>query len=102
VPLHKSRKSRPGTAPDVVFQQLPIDQPCPILQKHRPAKVLDDHAHLSDRHVPFLFFNVPPTLAGHSDTAPLKRASVGHTCVSSLHSVGRTGHIDFRAQRWLD
>jgi hypothetical protein len=33
-------------------------------------------------------------VAGHSDTAPLKRASVGHTCVRSLHSVGRAGHID--------
>jgi hypothetical protein len=44
VPLHKSRKSRPGTTADAVFQQLPIDQPCPVLQKHRPAKVLDDHA----------------------------------------------------------
>jgi hypothetical protein len=51
VPLHKSRKSRPGTTADVAFQQLPIGQLCPILQKHRPAKVWHDHAHLTGCHI---------------------------------------------------
>jgi hypothetical protein len=44
MPLHKGRKSRLIATADVLLQQLPIGQPCPIFAKHRPAKVLDDHA----------------------------------------------------------
>ena len=51
VPPHQGCKSRLVTAAEVVLQQLPIGQPRPIPQKHRPAKVLDDLAHLAGRHV---------------------------------------------------
>jgi hypothetical protein len=44
MPLHKRRKSRLAASADVVLPQLPIGQTCPILQKHRPAKVLDNRA----------------------------------------------------------
>src|SRR5579864_8850031 len=51
MPLHKGRKSRLVTTADVVLQQLPIGQPYAIPQKHRPAKVLDNPAQLSGRHI---------------------------------------------------
>jgi hypothetical protein len=44
--------SRIFSAAEEALQQLPIGQPCPIAQKHRPAKVLDDLTHLAVRHVP--------------------------------------------------
>src|SRR5438045_804445 len=52
MPLHKGRQSRLVTTAEVVLQQLPIGPSCPIPQKHRPAKVLDNLAQLSSRHVP--------------------------------------------------
>ena len=51
MPLHKGRKSRLVTTADVVLQQLLIGQSCPIPQKHRPAKVLDNPARSSGRHI---------------------------------------------------
>ena len=51
MPLNNGRKCRLVTTADVVLQQLPIGQSCPIPQKHRPAKVLDDLAHLVGRHL---------------------------------------------------
>src|SRR5262245_40464954 len=56
VPTHKGRKSRLVLAADVVRQQLLIGQPSPVLQKHRPAKVLDDPVHLAHRRVPHRIF----------------------------------------------
>jgi hypothetical protein len=49
MPMHKGCKSRPITAADVVLQQLPIGQSRTIPQN--PAKMLDDPAQLSGRHV---------------------------------------------------
>src|SRR4029077_5891575 len=51
MPLHKVGRSRLITTADVVLQQLLIGQSCPIAQKHRPAKVLDNPAPLSGRHI---------------------------------------------------
>jgi hypothetical protein len=51
MPLHKGPKSRLVTTADVVLQQLLIGQSCAIPQTHRPAKVLDNPAQLSGRHI---------------------------------------------------
>jgi hypothetical protein len=45
MPPHKGCKSRLVMAADVVLQQLPVGQTRPVLQKHHPAKVLDDLDH---------------------------------------------------------
>jgi hypothetical protein len=49
--LHKGRKSCFVTTAEVVLQQLPIGPSCSIPQKPRPAKVLDNPAPLSGRHI---------------------------------------------------
>src|SRR5262249_47945228 len=51
MPLDKGRKRRLITTADEVLQQLPIGEPCPIPQKHRPAKVVDTRALLPGRHI---------------------------------------------------
>src|SRR5262245_15088392 len=51
MPMYEGCKSRFFVPADVVLQQLPIGQPRPIAQQHRPAKVRDDLADLVDRHV---------------------------------------------------
>jgi hypothetical protein len=58
--LHKGHKSRFVTTADVVLQQLPVGSSCSIPQKPRPAKVLDNPAPLSGRHIASL---VPAKLA---------------------------------------
>src|SRR5262249_21432521 len=70
MPLHKGCKSRHVTTADVVFQQLPIGPTRTIPQKHRPAKVLDDTAHLADRHALSL---VGATVALHLTTTARRR-----------------------------
>jgi hypothetical protein len=51
MPLDKNGKGRRITAIDEVIQQLSISQNTPVPQKHRPAKVAEDLAHLAGRHV---------------------------------------------------
>jgi hypothetical protein len=51
MPTHQGCKSCRVAAADVGRQQLPIGQARPIPQKHRPAKMLDDPAHLACHHL---------------------------------------------------
>jgi uncharacterized protein (TIGR02996 family) len=50
MPPHQGCQSRLVTTAEVVHQQLPIGQPRPLAQKHRPAQVLENLAHLAVRH----------------------------------------------------
>jgi hypothetical protein len=50
VPPHQGRQSVLVAAADVILKELPIGQSRPIPQKHGPAKVLDDLAHLAVGH----------------------------------------------------
>jgi hypothetical protein len=61
VSLHKGRKSGFVLMVDEAPKNLPIGQPGPFPQKHRPAKVLDDPAHLTCCHDP-LFANAASAL----------------------------------------
>jgi hypothetical protein len=47
---HQQLQGPSVTVAEVALQQLPIGQPRPVLQKHGPAKVLDDLAHRARRH----------------------------------------------------
>jgi len=52
-------KSRLITADDELFQQLPIGQPRSLLEKYRPAQVLDGSAYSTSRHLDFLVYLTP-------------------------------------------
>ncbi len=50
MPPHQGSNSRLLTAAEVALQQLSIAQPCPILQKRRPTKLLHNLAYLAGWH----------------------------------------------------
>jgi hypothetical protein len=59
MPPHEGRQSRLMTVVDEVVQQLPIGQTRSLLEKDRPAKVLDDPAYSAGRHLDFLANSTP-------------------------------------------
>jgi hypothetical protein len=59
MPPHEGRESCLITAVDEVFQQLSIGQTRSILEKDRPAKVLDDPAYSTGCHRDFLANSTP-------------------------------------------
>ena len=59
MPPHEDCQSRLITAADEVFQQLTIGQTRSLLEKDRPAQVLDDPAYSAGRHLDFLAKSTP-------------------------------------------
>jgi hypothetical protein len=63
MPSHEGRQSRLIPVVNELFQELPVAQPRSLLEKDRPAKMLNDPAYSARRHVTSL----PNGLLGEPD-----------------------------------